>query len=548
MRVDPTGLAGAARRIAAALPDAGRADPVHPPLGADPVSVAGAARLSAAARTLSALIGAQAVALGTCAQTLEGIGAGFAATDADNAAGLRDFGHTLAGGVPGFGPAPPPPTPVADPRPGMPGPAGVGGEAVSRVVHAGDPAGGERFTAAWSAVGAALDEGAAVLRRVTEGLPDVWDSHVSTPVAVAWLRGWRDALQQSAIRAHTLAAQSGRHAAEAAQARADIPSPAQWDALHERIIRTDAANRAARGALAPALAALYRQAGQLSDQATAGYRRYHAATAASTAPIVDDDTVAGDAVAAPSDVPGDGQAGPDLDPAADPAAAGVGPQAAADMGPQVGAEVAALMPVLLGAAGGVLGLLARGPQLLTQAAGDAAGAATSAVSQALAPAAGEPSADPTTGPAESLGDVGDPDAGLPSSPELPQTAPVSGAGAPPPPNVAVAAAAAAPRLPGAGTLPAPVTPEPGPGGMMMPMGMPLAGAGTPDAGGRGPTGRTRTLVVPMTPHSEAVTGKRGADRTARAVAAPAPSPVPASDAAAAEPVVRRNPGGPGGGP
>jgi hypothetical protein len=74
----------------------------------------------------------------------------------------------------------------------------------------------------------------------------------------------------------------------------------------------------------------------------------------------------------------------------------------------------------------------------------------------------------------------------------------------------------APRSPGGG-LPPPVNPG-GPAGGGMPMGMPMGGmpmggAGGGAGGAQRPT-RPKNLVVPPTPHTEAVTGKVAANRIA----------------------------------
>src|SRR6202035_5178105 len=109
MKVDPSGLADAARRITAALAQLPSADPVHPALAGDVASQGAAARLTSGAATLAALIGGSA----------------------------------------------PPPAHAPDVRPPLPPPVPAAGEAISRATHSGDPGGGDAFISGWAAVAAA---------------------------------------------------------------------------------------------------------------------------------------------------------------------------------------------------------------------------------------------------------------------------------------------------------------------------------------------------------------------------------------------------------
>jgi hypothetical protein len=169
MKVDPGGLASAAQRIVAALGQLPAGDQVHPALGADPASLGAALRLSTGATTLSALIAAQSTGLAVTAEVLAGVGAGFDAVEAANAANLSTLsGFASAAPVTGFAP---PPAQAPDIRPPMPPPAAVLGEATSRAVHTGDVSAGEGFRSGWSRVADAVDDAADVVARVADNLP-----------------------------------------------------------------------------------------------------------------------------------------------------------------------------------------------------------------------------------------------------------------------------------------------------------------------------------------------------------------------------------------
>src|ERR1700686_1209431 len=79
MKVDPSGLADAARRITAALAQLPTADPVHPALAGDVTSQGAAARLTSGGATLAALIGELASGLAATADGLAGGAAGLRA-------------------------------------------------------------------------------------------------------------------------------------------------------------------------------------------------------------------------------------------------------------------------------------------------------------------------------------------------------------------------------------------------------------------------------------------------------------------------------------
>ncbi|MDT5368665.1 MAG: hypothetical protein QOC62_3096 [Mycobacterium sp.] len=515
MKVDPSGLADAARRITAALAQLPTADPVHPALAGDVTSQGAAARLTSGAATLAALIGELASGLAATADVLAGVATGFDGIEAASTANLSTLSNAASSApVTGFAP---PPAHGPDVRPPLPRPVPAAGEAISRAAHSGDPGGGDAFISGWSAVADAVDDAARVLTAVVDNLPATWSSHVSTPVVRTHLLNYRTALNDSGARSRGLARQAGQHAADLIQARRDIPTPEEFDQLNEQLRQTWEANRASGGKYAPALAALNARKVDLSQRAAAGYGTYQLVTDATTAPDPGD----ADPVGA-SGVPGTDAAGE-----ATPQSPG-----------QLTAMMSTLLPTALGAvgavAGGAVSMLTKAPEALAQAATQAAQAAV----QQLSGENGGNGDDPGTDPAPA-------DAGLDAAgPGGGETTPASGGPDSPTPSVlpSTGPAPTAPTMP-AGALPDPVQGSPGPGGVM-PMGMPM-GAMTPGAGSGAAqqrAQRAKHLVVPRTPHTEAVTGKVSEDRIARSASAPGPLEPPGDDpppASGPQPVVRR---------
>ena len=518
MKVDPSGLADAARRITAALADLPIANPVHRALAADLTSQSAAVRLTSAGTTLAALIGELASGLTVTADVLAGVATGFDGIEAANNANLSTLSNvTSSAPVTGFAP---PPVHVPDVRPPLLPPVPTAGEAISRATHAGDPAGGDAFISRWSAVADAVDDAVRVVTAVVDNLPAAWNSGVSTPVVRAHLLNYRAALNGSGARARGLARQAGQHAADLIQARRDIPAPDDFDGLNEQLRLTWEANRASGGKYAPALAALNARKMDMSQRAVAGYGTYQSVTDATTAPTPDSDD------------------GSSLPVAGDPLA---DPSATTQQKPEQMAQLlSSMLPAALGAVGGVAGgavsVLTKAPEALVQAATQAAEAAVQQMSGALGNNAGDPGggAGPDPAATDAASDAGGPGGGAttPASgaPDLPTTAVIPSGGPAP----------TAPTMP-AGALPEPVQGSSGPGGVM-PMGMPM-GAMSPGAGS-GPAQqraqRAKHLVVPRTPHTEAVTGKVSEDRIARSASAPGPPEPPDDDPASRhQPVVRR---------
>jgi PPE family len=516
MKVDPSGIADAARRITAALAQLPTADPVHPALAGDLTSQGAAARLTSGGATLAALIGELASGLAATADVLAGVAIGFDGIEAASTANLSTLSNAAsAAPVTGFAP---PPVHAPDVRPALPPPVPTAGEAISRATHSGDPGRGDAFISGWSAVADAVDDADRVLTAVADNLPATWSSRVSTPAVRTHLLNYRTALNDSGARARGLARQAGQHAADLIQARRDIPAPEEFDQLNEQLRLTWEANRASGGKYAPALAALNARKVDLSQRAAAGYGTYQLVTDATTAPD------SGDPVGA-TDVPVTDAAGQ-----ATPQSAG-----------QLATIMSTMLPAALGAVGGLAGgavsLLTKAPEALAQAATQAAQAAVQQMSGLGgngdgpgAVAGADPAA--TDAPLDAAGPGGG------------ETAPAAGGPDSPTPSVlpSTGPAPTAPTLP-AGALPDPVRGSAGPGGVM-PMGMPM-GAMTPGAGSGAAqqrAQRAKHLVVPRTPHTEAVTGKVSEDRIARSASAPGPPEPPGDDpppASGPQPVVRR---------
>jgi hypothetical protein len=175
-------------------------------------------------------------------------------------------------------------------------------------------------------------------------------------------------------------------------------------------------------------------------------------------------------------------------------------------------------------------MLTKAPEALAQAATQAAQAAVQQLSgehgnSAIDAGTGPTGTDTASGPGPGGGET-TPASGGPDSPTpavMPSTGPTP----------------VAPTLPG-GALPDPVQGSPGPGGVM-PMGAMTHGAGSGAAQQRAQ--RAKHLVVPRTPHTEAVTGKVNEDRIARSASPPGPPDSSDEDrpplASGPHPVVRR---------
>ena len=534
MKVDPSGLVDAARRITAALAQLPTADPVHPALAGDLTSQGAAARLTSGGATLAVLIGELASGLAATADVLAGVATGFDGIEVAGTANLSTLSNAASSApVTGFAP---PPAHGPDVRPPLPPAVPAAGEAISRATHSGDPGGGDAFISGWSAVADAVDDAARVLTAVVDNLPATWSSGLSTPVVRTHLLNYRTALNDSGARARGLARQAGQHAADLIQARRDIPAPEEFDQLNEQLRLTWEANRASGGKYAPALAALNARKVDLSQRAGAGYGTYQLVTDATTAPDPGDDGSALPVAAAadPAGAAGDPATGDPL--AGAPGEPGTTPQSTG----QLAAMMSTMLPAALGAVGGLAGgavsMFTKAPEALAQAATQAAQAAVQQMSGALGGNAGDvgavAGADPTAT-----------DAALDSARPGGETTPASGGPDSPAPSVlpSTGPAPTAPTMP-AGALPDPVQGSPGPGGVM-PMGMP--GAMTPGAGSGAAqqrAQRAKHLVVPRTPHTEAVTGKVSEDRIARSASAPGPPEPPGDDpprASGPQPVVRR---------
>jgi PPE family len=399
MKVDPSGLADAARRITAALAQLPAAGLVHPALAGDLTSQGAAARLTSGGATLAALIGELASGLAATADVLAGVATGFDGIEAASTANLSTLSNAASSApVTGFAP---PPAHGPDVRPPLPPPVPAAGEAISRATHSGDLGGGDAFISGWSAVADAVDDAARVLTAVVDNLPATWSSRVSTLVVRTHLLNYWTALNDSGARARRLARQAGQHAADLIQARRDIPAPEEFDQLNERLRLTWEANRASGGKHAPALAALNARKVDLSQRAVAGHGTYQLVTDATTAPDPGDDGSALPAAAVAGPATDDSFAGAPGQPGTTPQSAG-----------QLAEMMSTMLPTALGAVGGVVGgavsIFTKAPEALAQAATQAAQAAVQQMSGALGGNAGD-------GGAAAGADPAAPDAALDSA-------------------------------------------------------------------------------------------------------------------------------------
>ncbi|MDT5348389.1 MAG: hypothetical protein QOH91_1676 [Mycobacterium sp.] len=536
IQVDPSGLAGAAQRIADVLAELIGGDPAHPPLGADPASAGAAARLSTAGASLVAVIGEQTLGLAVTAAQLLNVSTTFELQDLYNKSGLESLGVPDLVAVTGWAPPSPPIPP--DIRPPLMPPPPLPGEALSAAVHTGDPSSGAAFISAWRQLVSTLEGAADTVRAVAGQLPEAWDSPVSTDAVRDHLYRYAQAFDTSASRAHTLAWQADRHGEQNAQARNDIPTPQQFADLRQQIQTVSAANIASGGKYAAQLSGLLGEKTALDTKAAQGYSAFHTETDATTA----GDGEGTDGVAGAGGLPGDpGAGGSDPRQSGKGAGDGMSPDKAGQLAPML----PQLIPTLLGAAGGLVGGLIKAPETLMQAGSQMAGQVSQQLGglmkQGLDSGSlekGSRSLDSVLGAGAGHGAGGGggtmPAGGGPVS-TPPAVTPTTG----PPPHL--------PSMPSGG-LPQPVSPAGGSSGMM-PMGMPLGGmagaghgAGAGGQGGQETPQRTKKVVTPPEPHTESVTGKVNSDRIARSAAVPEgrrPEPPDDEPPQSPRPVVRR---------
>jgi len=516
--VDPSGLASAAQRITSALSELTAANPEHPALAADPASVGAATRLTTAGTTLAGVLAEQAAGLAATAEQLVNVAGGFTAKDAANAAKITRLDTGSAGpSVSGWAPPSPPMPP--DARPTLPVPPGAPGEVISNAVHSGDPAGGEAFIAGWRQVAGSARDASAAVRLVADSLPESWDSPVATDVVRRHLTRYADAFDSSGNRADTVAEQANRHAQEVTQARNDIPSPNDFDAMNRRLQTIAQANAQSGGMYAVPLANAVEQKNQMEAQAAQGFGGYFTSTEATTAGEVDLD---GDGVVSPEEAAAAAEAGTGLDELGQPGDLGEGEPGSQDMAGQLASMLPSMIPTVLGAAGGLLGgamsSLMKGPETLMQAGSQAMGAATQGLSGMM-----QPELDDIGGEDLGLGEGGLGDMGGFGGGGAGGTSPAGG-GAPstPPVMPSTGPNPTPPTLPAGGQLPPPATPAMGHGGMPM-GGMPMGGM--PPGGGQGnsgddSTGKPKHVVGKDRPNTESVTGRVAADRIAVSATAP----------------------------
>lgn len=587
MKVDPSGLAGAAQRIAAAIAAMTAGEPVHPPLAPDDTSTGASIRLTAAATTLAGVVIEQASALATTAAQLSAVAAGFAEQEALNADSVSALGTSGQAGVSGWAG----PTPMAPPdvRPPLGPTVALPGEMIAALLTAGSPSAGGAFIADWTRVADAVENAAHVLEAAAAQLPELWNSEVATPVVRGHLLAFAEALDISATRARGLADHARAHAEQYSQAAADVPKPAEFEAINDQLRQASAAN--VNGRYTAVLASLMARKAELERRALQAYSAYRSDTEATTA----DGTTPADqlsdlrgrvpagggrrpgemplgfggqsepapAVAAASSAPpGASPSGgpatdglpPGVAPAAaasasasgaasapggnaapgDPAGAGIGGAASPEKAGELASMLPQMIPTVLGAAGGLVGgalsAIEKVPESLVQAGSQAAQAATQGLSGLVNPHMN--TADVASGldapGADPTSGTGTGDVGGGGGAD---TTPAAGAASPPQVMPSTGPAAHIPTTP-TGALPPPVDPTGATPGGMMPMGMPM-GAMMPRgaSGGQGTDrpAKPKSLVVPPTPHAESVTGKVTPDRIAKSAAAPSPDVDPSDD-------------------
>jgi hypothetical protein len=538
MKVDAPGLVAAAQRLLAALePIAADHGVPHAPLAADPASVGAAQRLTTASTALAAGLTDHVSALVVSLEHLTGIAVVFTETDQQNAAAIATLNPGSAGPAPVIGSAPPPPPIPPDVRPPLPPPAGMMPEALSAATHSGSASAGEPFTAAWTAASGAARDASQHLRSAVAHLPETLDGPASTPAASTHLMAFADGLDHYADRGQALVTQADGYANNLAQARHDIPTPAQHTEAQHRVLSLAQANATSGGRYAVPLANAVSAKNRLNERTIAGYTGYHDNT--DTATASDDPGSDGD--------PLNGATG-DPATAGDPTAVG---QQADSMSPESSGEIASMLPQMLptvlgaagGLVGGIIGAVTKVPETLMQAGTQAIGAATQGLSGLAQPKldSSDPGANgngPNPG-TDSLGEMGSGAGG--DGP----TTPAGGDGAP---SLAVAPTTGAPPTPAITPVGATGTPAPPSASMsgmpMAPMGGmgPMAGSpGTASGDKEGPGGNPRKVTSRDIPHTEDVTGRTDTNRLAAAARRdprpPHDDDAPPPDSTA--PVVRR---------
>jgi hypothetical protein len=515
--VDPSGLVSAAQRITAALSEFSEANPVHPPLGADPASVGAAGRLTTAGTTLASMLAEQAAGLVTTAEQLVSVAGGFVAKDEANATKIASL-STSSEGASVSGWAPPSPPVPPDARPILAAPPAIPAEVISNAVHSGDVSSGESFISGWRRVAGSARDASSVVRLVADNLPESWDSPVATEAVRSHLIKYADAFEASGQRAETVADQANRHAQELTQARSDIPTPEQFTAMNHQLQVLAQANAQTGGMYAVPLANGVEQKSQMEAQAAQGFGGYYSTTEATTAGEVDLD---GDGI---PDVPAD-EAAAAAEGAGLPGDPKPGEPGSPDMAGQLSSMLPSMIPTVLGAAGGLLGgamsSVTKVPESLLQAGSQAVGAATQSLSGMMQPklddlgtedlGIDDAAMDDMSGIGGGGGGGTSPAAG--GAPSTPPVMPSTGPN-PTPPTMPTGAG---------GSLPPPVAPVGRGGAGMMPMGgMPMMG-GAPGGQGGGAEDRKakpKQVVGRDIPHTESVTGRVSADRIAVSATAP----------------------------
>ncbi|WP_431241086.1 PPE domain-containing protein (plasmid) [Mycolicibacterium aichiense] len=447
---------------------------------------------------------------------LAGVAVTFTATDEQNASAIATLNAGTAGPVAVGGSAPPPPAVPADVRAPLPPAAGMLPEALSAAAHAGTPGAGEPFTAAWTTVTEAARDASQNLRSTVARLPETLDGPASTPAASRHLLAFADGLDHYADRGQTLVTQASGYASNLAQARQDIPTPAEHAEAQNRVVSLAQANAASGGRYAVPLANAVADKNQLNQRTVTGYSGYHANTDTATA----------------GDDPGSDGTG--LNPASpatpgDPSVPGRTGSADGPLSPENSGEVASMLPQMLptvlgaagGLVGGLMGAVTKVPETLMQAGTQAIGAATQGLSGLAQPkmdplenaGASGLGGDPGAG---GLGDMG----GAGGGGDAPTT-PAGGGD----PSLSVAPTTGAPPTPAitpVGATGSSAPPSAGMGGM--PMGMPMGGMGAMGGGpggaggGKDDAGRQRKVSTHDIPHTEDVTGRTDTNRLAAAAA------------------------------
>lgn len=468
LQVEADGLVAAAERLRATAAEL--THPVtstHPTLAADQTSVAAAFRLTAVATALQSMVADQAAALVATADHLGAIATGFAAQETANTAAIRTL--TSASdpvGAPGL--LAPLPNVAADARPPLPSPTEVDGEVVARQLCAGSASAGSAFAKSWRGRSVAAATTADGIHDVVAALPNVWNGPCGAEAASERLLRHAEAFAQIAERAAALADQADTHARGYSGVVANIPKPAQFDAVRAQLHQALEANATFPGRYTPLVSSLIAQHGALRQQALNAQTEYHGQTDVGTAPEPD---------------PG-----------------------SPEQAEQLTAQLSGMLPGLLGAVGGMVGgaisAATQLPQALAQTGQQLAQAATGVTSLGMSPAH---ELNPATTGLE-VGQQGtDPPGGPGDGPTTPAGAtavtPVTPSTSSSPPPVTTPAPCARPAaLPTAGANGVP---------MAMPMGMRPPATAT-QAGTK--VGDEKKIVVRVVPHTEPVTGRTTPER------------------------------------